>query len=65
MWIKKKDKVLVLRGKDKGKRGEVMKSVGEGKFIISKINIAKRHQKARPNEKAGIIEKECRCISPS
>ncbi|MBI2915655.1 MAG: 50S ribosomal protein L24 [Elusimicrobia bacterium] len=59
MWLKKKEKVIVLSGKDKGKRGEVLKSPGEGLFIVSKINVAKRHERARSAEKVGgIIEKE-------
>ena len=58
MWLKKKDKVIVLSGKDKGKRGEVLKSAGEGKFVVSKINIVKRHTKPKQNEQGGIIEKE-------
>ena len=58
MWIKKKDKVLVLSGKDKGKRGEVLERSDEFKFVVSKINMVKRHQKPRQNEPGGIIEKE-------
>ena len=58
MWLKKKDKVLVLSGKDKGKRGEVLKSSGEGKFIVSKINVVIRHTKPKQNEPGGKIEKE-------
>ena len=58
MLLKKKDKVVVLSGKDKGKRGEVLKKSGLEKFIISKINIVKKHQRARQNEQAGILEKE-------
>ena len=58
MWIKKKDKVLVLSGRDKGKRGEVLKSAGEEKFIVAKINLSKRHTKPKQNEPGGIIQKE-------
>ena len=58
MWIKKKDKVLVLSGRDKGKRGEVLRSSGEGKFIVSKVNVVKRHTRPKQNEPGGIIEKE-------
>lgn len=58
MWLKKKDKVVVLRGKEKGKRGEVLKISGVEKFIVSKINIVKRHQKATREEVGGIVEKE-------
>ena len=58
MWLKKKDKVLVLAGKDKGKRGEILSRAGDGLFVVSKINMVKRHQKPRQNEQGGIIEKE-------
>ncbi len=58
MWIKKKDKVIILRGKEKGKRGEVLKLAGLEKFVISKLNMVKRHQKTRGQEVGGIIEKE-------
>lgn len=58
MWLKKKDKVLVLCGKDKGKRGEILKCDSPEKFIVSKINFVKKHQRARQNESGGIIEKE-------
>lgn len=58
MWLKKKDKVLVLSGKDAGKRGEILRRVDAGLFIVSKINLAKKHQRAKPNEPGGIIEKE-------
>ena len=58
MWLKKKDKVLVLAGKDKGKRGEILSREGEGKFIVAKMNVVKRHTKPKQNDKGGIIEKE-------
>ena len=58
MWLKKKDKVVVLSGKDKGRRGEILRSAGEGKFVVSKINVVKRHQKPRKDEVGGIIEKK-------
>ena len=58
MWIKKKDKVLVLAGKDKGKRGEVLQRSGDGLFIVAKINVVKRHTKPKQNEQGGIVEKE-------
>ena len=59
--IKKGDDVIVTIGKDKGKRGTVSQVVtGEGKLIVSGINIAKKHQKGNPNSgvAGGIVEKE-------
>ena len=58
MWLKKKDKVLVLAGKDKGKRGEILERSDGDKFIVAKLNLVKRHQKPKQNEQGGIIEKE-------
>ncbi len=58
MWLKKKDKVIVLGGKDKGKRGEVLKYAGVGKYVVSKINIVKKHQRAKQHEPAAIAEIE-------
>ncbi len=44
--IKKGDKVVVLSGKDKGKQGEVTKSIPrDGKVIVSGVNIITRHRK--------------------
>ena len=57
--IKKKDKVAILSGKDKGKEGEVLKVFPvENKIIVSKINFAKRHTKPTQSKPGGIIEKE-------
>ena len=57
--IKKGDKVLVLTGRDKGKTGLVLKVIPtEGSAIVDKVNVAKRHQKARQGGgPSGIIEK--------
>lgn len=58
MWLKKKDKVVVLVGKDKGKRGEILSSSEPNYYLVSKLNLVKRHQKARGTEVGGIIQKE-------
>ncbi len=58
--IKRDDEVIVLAGKDKGKRGKVRKVVDNNKVIVSGINMVKKH--TRPNPQAGvaggIVEKE-------
>lgn len=58
--IKKGDDVIVIAGKDKGKRGTVL-SVLEGgeKLLVEGINTAKKHVKANPNagERGGIVSK--------
>jgi len=58
--IKKGDRVVVITGADKGKRGEVLAvRPKEGRAVVQGVNIAKRHQKqTRMGEQGGIIEKE-------
>ena len=58
--IKRDDEVIILAGKDKGKRGKVRKVLDNDKLIVSGINMIKKH--TRPNPQAGvaggIVEKE-------
>jgi large subunit ribosomal protein L24 len=57
--IKKKDKVIVLSGKDKGKKGEVLDVFSKkDRLIVSKINFVKRHMKPTQKDPGGIREKE-------
>ena len=58
--IKKGDEVIVLTGKDKGRRGQVLNVIKNKKVLIENINLVKKHQKGNPNtgEASGIIEKE-------
>lgn len=57
--IKKKDKVIVLSGKDKGKKGEVIDVFPKkDKVIVSKINFVKRHMKPTQKDSGGICKKE-------
>lgn len=59
LTIKKKDKVVVLSGKDKGKQGEVLKVFPvENRLVISKINFVKRHTRPTQASPGGIHEKE-------
>lgn len=59
MKIKKGDKVIVITGKDKGKTGEVTKSMPkESKVIVSGVNVSKRHQKPSQENAGGIVNKE-------
>jgi large subunit ribosomal protein L24 len=57
--IKKGDQVVVISGRDKGRRGAVMQ-VLEGGVLVENVNRVKRHTKANPqaNKPGGIIEKE-------
>ena len=58
--IKKGDRVVVLSGKDKGKHGEVTKSMPkEGKVIVAGVNVAARHRKpSQTNPQVGIERRE-------
>lgn len=57
--IKRDDEVIVIAGKDKGKRGTVMR-VLDDRLIVSGINMVKKHTKPNPmlGKAGGIIEKE-------
>ena len=57
--IRKGDQVVVLSGRDKGRRGAVLQ-VLSGHVVVESINRVKRHTKANPqaNQQGGIIEKE-------
>ena len=58
MNIKKGDQVMLLSGKDRGKKGKVIDVYPEeGKLVVEGLNIAKRHQKPSRNFPGGIIEK--------
>jgi large subunit ribosomal protein L24 len=57
--IKKGDKVVVLAGRDKGRKGEVTTVFPkEGKAVVSGVNLVKRHQKQTQTQEGGIISKE-------
>ncbi|MCF6323664.1 MAG: 50S ribosomal protein L24 [Gammaproteobacteria bacterium] len=58
--IKQNDDVIVIAGKDKGKRGTVIKVVSEDRVVVENINMAKRHTKPNPNKSiaGGIVSKE-------
>ena len=59
--IRKNDTVLVVTGKDRGKRGRVLKIVpDDNRLIVEGVNMIKRHTKPNPrsNIKGGIVERE-------
>lgn len=58
--IRHEDEVVVLTGKDKGKRGKVVRLVDDSRVIVSGINMVKKHQKPNPQMgvAGGIVEKE-------
>lgn len=58
--IKREDEVIVLTGKDKGKRGKVVQVLDDNRVLVAGVNIIKKHQKPNPqrNEQGGIQERE-------
>jgi large subunit ribosomal protein L24 len=57
--IKKGDRVVVLTGRDKGKRGEVLQVIpAESRALVQGVNIVRRHQKQSPQQDGGIVAKE-------
>ena len=57
--IRKGDQVIVIAGKNKGQRGEVVRVAGD-KLVVSNVNLVKRHTKPNPqaNQPGGIVERE-------
>lgn len=58
--IQSNDDVIVIAGKDKGKRGTVSRVLNENQVIVSGVNMVKKHTKPNPqlNIAGGIVEKE-------
>ncbi len=58
--IRQGDEVVVITGKDKGRRGNVIRVYDDDRVLVEGVNIARKHQKPNPNAgvPGGIIEKE-------
>ena len=57
--LRKKDKVMVIAGKDKGKTGDILKLYpDEGRVLVGKINIVTKHKKPRQSEPGGLQKME-------
>lgn len=60
--IRKGDNVVVLSGRDKGRRGAVIQVLADGRVLVESINMVKKHTKPNPQAKTptpgGIVEKE-------
>jgi large subunit ribosomal protein L24 len=57
--IKKGDSVIVLTGRDKGKRGEVIEvRPKENRAVVRGVNVVRRHQRQTASQEGGIISKE-------
>ena len=60
MHVRKGDQVVVISGKEKGKRGRVLRLLtGKGRVVVERVNMVKRHTKpTQRNPRGGILEKE-------
>ena len=58
--IKKGDEVIVIAGKDRGRRGSVLRVYDNGRVLVENVNIVKKHQRGNPQagQPGGIISKE-------
>ena len=58
--IKKGDQVIVVAGKDKGRRGNVVRVESGGRVVVENLNVAKKHQRPNPQKgvAGGVIEQE-------
>lgn len=58
--LRKGDEVIVITGKDKGKRGSVSSVMANGKVLVDGINLVKKHTKGNPmaGTQGGIVSKE-------
>jgi len=59
--VKKNDQVLVTTGKDRGAKGRVLRVLAsEGKAVVERVNMIKRHTRPNPNKgiQGGILERE-------
>ena len=58
--IKKDDEVVVIAGRDKGRRGDVLRVMKDGRLMVAGINMVKKHTRANPNtgERGGIVDQE-------
>ena len=59
MKVRKGDRVIVVAGKDKGKRGEIIRAIPtERRVIVQGVNVVKRHTKPSAASPGGLVEKE-------
>jgi large subunit ribosomal protein L24 len=58
--IRRDDEIIVIAGKDKGKRGKVLKVLADNRLVVGGLNLVKRHTKPNPMSgvQGGIVEKE-------
>ncbi len=58
--IRKGDEVIVIAGRSKGQRGNVLRRLDDGRLLVENVNVVKKHVKANPRsgEAGGIVDQE-------
>ncbi|MCZ6655876.1 MAG: 50S ribosomal protein L24 [Gammaproteobacteria bacterium] len=58
--ILKDDEIIVIAGRDKGRRGEVLEVLRDGRLLVAGVNLLKKHQRPNPSagQPGGIVERE-------
>ena len=58
--IRREDQVIVIAGRDKGKRGEVVRVLDGDRLVVAGVNMVKKHQRGNPqtNQQGGIVDRE-------
>ena len=58
--LQKDDEVIVIAGRDKGKRGDVQRVLKDGRVLVSGVNLVKKHERPNPNtgQQGGIVSRE-------
>ena len=64
--IKKGDDIMVIAGKDKGKRGTVLRVVDAEHLVVEGVNVVKKHRRPNPmkGKRAASSTKRCPCTFP-
>ena len=58
--VRKEDEVIVIAGRDKGKRGAIIEILADDRVVVSGVNLVKKHQRGNPQagERGGIVDRE-------
>lgn len=58
--VRKEDEVIVIAGRDKGKRGAITEILADDRVVVSGVNLVKKHQRGNPQsgERGGIVDQE-------
>lgn len=58
--IRREDQIIVIAGRDRGKRGEVLRVLDNDRLVVGGVNMVKKHKRANPqlNQPGGIVDQE-------